>query len=286
MTEVFKLQSILLSKWRMNKPVKSIHRPRKRFGQHFLTDQHIIDQIISAVAPQKNERLVEIGPGTGVLTRPLLEQTATLDVIELDRDLAANLRQEFSSEILRIHEIDVLNFSFRSMTHGKEKIRLIGNLPYNISTPLIFHLLDEADVISDMTFMLQKEVADRMAAKPGSRQYGRLSVMLQYLCDTEFLFDVPPEAFDPPPKVMSTIIRLVPKSEPLLLSDKHLFSNLVKQAFSQRRKTLHNVLKEFATDEDLEAVGLSPGDRSENIQVESFVRLTNYISEKNERQAQ
>ncbi len=256
------------------------HRPRKRFGQHFLTDQHVIDQIISAVAPQKNEHIVEIGPGTGVLTRPLLAQIDSLDVIELDRDLAANLRREFSPDVLRIHEIDVLNFSFKSLVEKQEKIRLIGNLPYNISTPLIFLVLDESDVISDMTFMLQKEVADRMAAEAGSKQYGRLSVMLQYQCDTEFLFDVPPKAFDPPPKVMSSIIHLTPKKQPLHLKDKQLFSKLVKQAFSQRRKTLHNVLKDFVDDQDLEAVGLSPKVRSDTITMPEYVKLANHMADR------
>ena len=264
------------------------HSPRKRFGQHFLTDQYVIDQIISAIAPHKNDRIVEIGPGTGVLTRPLLDHVKSLDVIELDRDLAANLRSEFSPNVLQVHEADVLNFSFhtisqktnKSLNSNDTKIRLVGNLPYNISTPLIFHILEESDIISDMIFMLQKEVADRMAAEADSRQYGRLSVMLQYWCDTEFLFDVPPEAFDPPPKVMSTIIHLVPKETPLPLKDKHLFSKLVKQAFSQRRKTLRNVLKDFVEDKDLEAVGLSPKDRSETVSMESFVELANHLIEK------
>ncbi len=260
------------------KPEK--HRARKRFGQHFLNDQYIIDQIISCIAPQKDEHLVEIGPGTGVLTRPLLSQVENLDVIELDRDLAARLRNEFSSDRLRVHEIDVLNFSFQSMEKKNKKIRLIGNLPYNISTPLIFHILEASNVISDMTFMLQKEVADRMAAEAGTRQYGRLSVMLQYYCETEFLFDVPPEAFDPPPKVMSSIIRLVPKKELLPLKDKLLFQTVVKQAFSQRRKTLHNVLKNLADDNDLESVGLSPKVRSDTITMEEYVKLTNYLYNK------
>lgn len=263
---------------------KSTHRPRKRFGQHFLIDQFIIDQIISVIAPQRNEHVVEIGPGTGVLTRPLLAQLDELDVIELDRDLAENLRRNYDQKQLHVHEIDVLNFSFRSLidqsSNKNQKIRLIGNLPYNISTPLIFHVLDESDVISDMTFMLQKEVAQRMAADAGTRQYGRLSVMLQYLCDTEYLFDVPPEAFDPPPKVMSSIIRLMPKKDPLPLKDKVFFEKLVKQAFSQRRKTLHNVLKDLATDEDLENVGLSCSARSETVSVESFVNLSNYLHDK------
>ena len=258
------------------------HRPRKRFGQHFLTDQLIIDQIISAVAPQKNERIVEIGPGTGVLTKPLLAQVQELDVIELDRDLAESLRRNYSPDILHVHEIDVLKFSFRSMVNKNEKIRLIGNLPYNISTPLIFHILEESDVISDMTFMLQKEVADRIAAEAGTRQYGRLSVMLQYQCDTEFLFDVPPEAFDPPPKVMSTVLRLVPKKEPLQLKDKQLFSKLVKQAFSQRRKTLHNVLKDFVDDSELEKVGLSPSDRADTVRLQNYVTLANNLAVKEE----
>ncbi|MFK8067944.1 MAG: 16S rRNA (adenine(1518)-N(6)/adenine(1519)-N(6))-dimethyltransferase RsmA [Gammaproteobacteria bacterium] len=256
------------------------HRPRKRFGQHFLTDQFIIDQIISVIAPQKNDHLVEIGPGTGVLTQPLLSQLDQLDVVELDRDLAENLRRNYDQNKIHVHEIDVLNFSFRSLLRNDKKIRLVGNLPYNISTPLIFHVLEEADVISDMTFMLQKEVAVRMTAEPGSRQFGRLSVMLQYHCETEYLFDVPPEAFDPPPKVMSSIIRLTPKEFPLALKDKAFFGKLVKQAFSQRRKTLRNVLKDFADDDDFENSGLSGSVRSETVSVKSFVDLSNYLHAK------
>ncbi len=259
---------------------KRKHRPRKRFGQHFLIDQFIIDQIISAIAPQKDEQIVEIGPGTGVLTRPLLSQLNQLDVVELDRDLAENLRRNYDQDKLRVHEIDVLNFSFRSLIDNDKKIRLVGNLPYNISTPLIFHVLEEADVISDMTFMLQKEVADRMTAEAGSRQYGRLSVMLQYHCDTEYLFDVPPDAFDPPPKVMSSIIRLIPKKSPLPLENKAFFEQLIKQAFSQRRKTLRNVLKDFADDKDFEFLGLSGSVRSETISLKYFVDLSNYLHQK------
>lgn len=256
------------------------HRPRKRFGQHFLVDDQIINRIVDAVAPDHNDHLIEIGPGTGVMTRPILDRVNKLDVIELDRDLAARLRASFPPDRLRIHEIDVLRFSFRSLIEGNEKLRLLGNLPYNISTPLIFHLLDEASVISDMTFMLQKEVADRITASPGSRPYGRLSVMLQYRCDTEFLFDVTPDAFDPPPKVISTVIRLVPKTALLPLTDEQLFAKLVKQAFSQRRKTLHNVLKGVAEDADLEFVGLSPQARSETLKLQHFVHLANHLAGK------
>ncbi len=254
------------------------HYPRKRFGQHFLTDPAIIDQIITSFAPLKGERIVEIGPGTGRLTGPLLARVDTLDVIELDRDLARCLREDRTLSNLRVHEGDVLNFSFLSLAGANEKLRLIGNLPYNISTPLIFHLLNQIEVISDMTFMLQKEVADRMTAETGTRQYGRLSVMLQVTCDTEPLFNVPPEAFTPPPKVMSTVIRLQPKTDPPPLEDHQLFSKLIRQAFSQRRKTLHNVLKGFVQDEVLEAAGISPSARADTIDVDSWVRLANILA--------
>lgn len=254
------------------------HRPRKRFGQHFLVDDQVITRIIDAIAPDQNDHLVEIGPGTGAMTRPLLARVKTLDVIELDRDLAARLRTSFQPDRLHVHETDVLRFSFRSLIKDNEKLHLLGNLPYNISTPLIFHLLEEASVISDMTFMLQKEVADRITASPGSRPYGRLSVMLQYRCHSEVLFDVAADAFDPPPKVMSTVIRLIPRTSPLPLIDERLFAKLIKQAFSQRRKTLHNVLKGVAEDADLEFVGLSPQARSETISLQQFVLLANHLS--------
>lgn len=262
-------------------PRHSRHRPRKRFGQHFLINLHVIDQIIAAIAPQANDKIVEIGPGPGALTRPLLEAAGELDVIELDRDLASRLRSlDTGDNILRVHEADVLDFSFSSLLEngGPQQLRLIGNLPYNISTPLIFHILEEVPLISDMVFMLQKEVADRILAVAGGRQYGRLSVMLQYLCEPELLFDVTPDSFDPPPKVMSSVIRLVPRKNPLPLVNIEFFASLVKQAFSQRRKTLRNVLREIANETDLEAVKISPSARAETLELQQFVNLANYLA--------
>lgn len=263
--------------------MQQTHRPRKRFGQHFLNDQGIIERIVTAIRPHADDQVVEIGPGTGVLTRPLLSRLTQLHVIELDRDLAARLRAAHAEPHLYVHEIDVLKMDFASlqanMPNPNKKLKVIGNLPYNISTPLIFHLLAAVGQISEMVFMVQKEVADRMAAETGSKAYGRLSVMLQYLCETEFLFDVPPEAFDPPPKVMSSVIRLIPREATSHLVDSLLFEKLVKQAFSQRRKTLRNVLKGIATEEDMQAVAINATARSETLSLDDYVRLANHLSQ-------
>lgn len=258
------------------------HRPRKRFGQHFLIDDHIIQRIVSAIQPNTADHVVEIGPGTGVLTRPLLERLDQLHVIELDRDLAKRLRDDHDPQHLHVHEIDVLQMDFSDLLIPQpavsKPLKVVGNLPYNISTPLIFHLLESIDLIGSMVFMLQKEVADRMAAVANTKAYGRLSVMLQYHCQTELLFDVPPDAFDPPPKVMSSVIRLIPHKTTPVVSDHAFFEKLVKQAFSQRRKTLRNVLKDLATEEDLIANGLSPQARSETITLDEYIKLSNYLS--------
>ncbi len=215
------------------------HIPRKRFGQHFLTDTTVLDDIVRAIAPRPDERLVEIGPGMGALTDPLVQRCEHLTVIELDRDLAARLRKRPE---LTVVEADVLSVDFTALRGSDpRKLRIVGNLPYNISSPIAFHLLEHVDVVEDQHFMLQKEVVDRMAAAPGQKDYGRLSVMLQWRYDIESLFDVPPEAFDPPPRVDSAVVRMVPLPDAALL-DTALLSELVATAFSQRRKLLRHTL--------------------------------------------
>jgi len=218
------------------------HQPRKRFGQHFLADSGVIDAIVAAIDPHPGEALVEIGPGLGALTLPLLERCARLAVIELDRDLAARLRHNPALEVI---EADVLSVDFAAMAKQRgpapHKLRLVGNLPYNISTPILFHLLPAASVVHDQHFMLQKEVVARIAAAPGNKDYGRLSVMLQWRYHIEALFDVPPGAFEPPPRVVSAIVRMLPWPAPVVL-DARLLEELVQVAFSQRRKLLRHTL--------------------------------------------
>ena len=251
-------------------------KARKRFGQNFLTDQSVIDDIISAIAPQKGEHLVEIGPGRAALTEPLLQNSDQLDVIELDRDLIPLLKARLSSFLhLTVHEADALQFDYRKLLTAQEKLRIIGNLPYNITTPLLFHLLGQATHIEDMCFMLQKEVVERICAKPGNKQYGRLSIMIQYQCQAEMLFIVPPEAFDPIPKVESAIIYLRPLGE--FVGGKvciKTLGTLVTQAFSQRRKTIANTLKKMVPKETLLAQGIDVEQRPETLSVEQYVALT------------
>lgn len=247
------------------------HIPRKRFGQHFLTDESVIHAIISAIDPNPNDILVEIGPGLGALTQPLLERIPHLHVVELDRDIIARLKHTWPPERLTLHEGDALKFDFGSLG---DKIRVCGNLPYNISSPLLFHLKNYADRIVDMTFMLQKEVVDRMVAKPSTPAYGRLSVMLQRRFHMESLFDVPPDAFDPPPKVESAIVRMIPnKSGTLSRLDESRFAEIVTAAFSQRRKTLRNTLGKLIGEDTFANTGIDPGLRAENLSVEDFERL-------------
>ena len=248
------------------------HIPRKRFGQHFLVDQNIIHAIVDAIHPHPDEILVEIGPGLGALTKPLLARIPQLHVVELDRDIIARLKRNWPPEKLVIHEGDALKFDFGSIG---APIQVCGNLPYNISSPLMFHLMEYAQSISSMTFMLQKEVVDRMVAAPSTSEYGRLSVMLQRRFHMETLFDVPPEAFDPPPRVDSAIVRMIPKKSgeyPAL--DEGRFSEVVAAAFSQRRKTLKNTLGELIGIAPFETVGISPKLRAENLSVEEFEKLT------------
>ena len=252
------------------------HRTRKRFGQHFLHDRNLVDLMVRTLGLQKDDTLVEIGPGRGALTYPLLEQLPHLHVVELDRDLIALLRQENSPERLTIHESDALRFDFRTLKPADKPLRVIGNLPYNISTPLIFHLLSQADAISDMTFMLQKEVVDRLTASPGTRDWGRLSIMVQYHCQADYLFFVPPGAFSPPPKVDSAVVRLIPHaSPPHPANDEEHLRRLVAQAFTQRRKAIRNSLKSQVTLEQFEQAGIDAGLRPDQLTVADYVTLAN-----------
>jgi len=254
------------------------HTPRKRFGQNFLHDHTIIYNIISSIQARSGQHWVEIGPGQGALTEPLLNEGVRLDVVELDRDLVVLLKQKFKQySNLQIHSADALRFDFSSLADG-EKLRIIGNLPYNISTPLMFHLLNNAYCIEDMHFMLQKEVVDRICAVPGSKKYGRLSVMMQYYCLPELLFEVPPESFDPIPQVMSAIVRLVPHLQPpVAVNDVSKLNRVVTQAFSQRRKTLRNSLKKLIAEEDIVGLGIDPTLRAESISLAEFARLSNVL---------
>ena len=249
------------------------HKPRKRFGQNFLVDQQIINQIVSTISPKKNDNIIEIGPGKGALTFPLIDYLESIHVIEIDRDLIALLQKKNNLKIT-IHESDALVFNFDQF---KQKVRIVGNLPYNISSPLLFHLLNYRDNIIDMTFMLQKEVVDRIVAPPGSKVYGRISVIMQTFFDTELMFVVPKESFDPQPKIESAILYLKTKKQPLVQNSKPL-EEIVKIAFSQRRKTLKNCLKsvlnQSQTDIDL-------SQRAEMLSVENFVTLMNDYEKQN-----
>ncbi|WP_101674848.1 16S rRNA (adenine(1518)-N(6)/adenine(1519)-N(6))-dimethyltransferase RsmA [Alloalcanivorax mobilis] len=259
----------------------SEHRARKRFGQHFLTDTGVIDQLVRSVAPRDQDTLVEIGPGQGALTFPLLDEISHLHVVELDRDLIALLKRRVAPERLTLHQSDALRFDFRALAVAGQPIRVVGNLPYNISTPLIFHLLSQADVISDMTFMLQKEVVERLTAAPGGKDYGRLSVMVQYHCQADYLFFVPPGAFSPPPRVDSAVVRLVPHATPPWPADDPAWlARLVAQAFSQRRKAIRNSLKTLVEIADFATVGVDPGLRPDHLHVADYVALANATADR------
>jgi len=264
------------------------HKHKKQFGQNFLNNGRIIDQIVASIRPQENDHMVEIGPGAAALTRPLIERVKKLDIIEIDNDLIAPLKIQFATKpAFHLHHTDALKFDYGTLlseTESKEKqsLRIVGNLPYNISSPLMFHLLTYAHCIQDMHFMLQKEVVDRITAQPGIKAYGRLSVMLQYTCQTEFLFTVGPENFTPPPKVESAIVRLIPHAtRPFVADDEKAFRDIVRQSFSQKRKTLRNNLKGWLSVEQIEACGLEPGTRAETIPVEGFVKLANLYFQHN-----
>ena len=257
------------------------HRPRKRFGQHFLRDDGVIQHIVDEVHPLPNEHLVEIGPGEGVLTRVLERPDIQLDLVEIDRDLIAHLQQMFAGQPhVSINECDALKFDFATLKRADKPMRLVGNLPYNISSPLLLHLVKYADDISDMHFMLQKEMVDRMAAEVGGSNYGRFTVMMQYYFDIDSLFDVYPEAFKPPPKVMSAVVRVIPRKSLLPLADTKLFEELVKQAFSQRRKKIRNTLGKWFTEEQMAECGVNEADRPQQVPVKSYVNLTNALFER------
>jgi 16S rRNA (adenine1518-N6/adenine1519-N6)-dimethyltransferase len=253
------------------------HSPRKRFGQNFLHNPHVIGEILRAINPQIDDNILEIGPGLGALTQPLLRQVNQLTAIEIDRDL-----QKYLSELpkaqgtLHLIGADALTIDYSQF--GTD-LRVIGNLPYNISTPLLIHLLQFTPFIKDMYFMLQKEVVNRMAASPGTKAYGRLSVMLQYHCEVEHLFNVPPEAFDPPPKVDSAVVKLIPyRASPYDVVDVSELERIVASSFAMRRKTLTNNLKELISATQLEQLGIDGGRRPEQISVAEYVQLAKFVS--------
>ncbi len=252
------------------------HRARKRFGQNFLQDPGMIRRIVKAIAPQDQDHLVEIGPGMGAITELLLEAQPRLDVIELDRDLIPGLKVKFFNyPEFQVHEADALKFDFSSLVKEGKPLRIVGNLPYNISTPLIFRLLEFDGVVADMHFMLQKEVVERLAAQPGTSQWGRLSVMAQYFCEVEQLFLVPSECFYPQPKVESAIVSLRPRCKSRAAVDLDVFAKIVRQAFAQRRKTLRNNLKGLFSAEDLTALEIDPQRRPETLDLNEFIKLAN-----------
>ena len=254
------------------------HRAKKRLGQNFLVDQDIIQRIVDSIRPMENETIIEIGPGLGALTKPILEKTGQLDVIEYDHDIIPKLQLNCSFDNnLRIHEMDVLKFDFTAFQHelsNENKIRVVGNLPYNISTPVLFHLLKHRHVVQDMYFMLQKEVVDRITSASGSKTYGRLSVMIQSYFEVTPLFIVPAHSFDPAPKVESAILKLRPIAHQSdHAPDYRILEELVRTAFSQRRKTLKNTLKDLCTIEQLDKIGIDPSQRAETVPLKAFIAL-------------
>lgn len=252
--------------------------PKKRFGQHFLTDRHYVRRIVEAIAPRAGDSMVEIGPGTGILTDELVPTVHPLHVVEIDRDLAAALRARFTPGEVVVHEADALEFDLASLA---APLRVVGNLPYNVSTPILFHVAAHADRIADCTFMLQKEVVERMVAEPGSAEYGRLSVMLQYRFEMALALRVPPGAFTPPPKVDSAVVRMRPLGEDRLRArDEGRFARLVAAAFAQRRKTLRNAARALVDENAFAAAGIDAGRRGETLSVEEFVRLSDAAAAK------
>ena len=257
------------------------HVAKKRFGQNFLTDQGVINSLVEAIAPQAADLMVEIGPGLGALTKPLLQKLKQLHVVEVDRDIIAWMQAEYAKPAyaqsnIRIHNADALKFDFSSLG---QSLRVTGNLPYNISTPILFHLLANVSHITDMHFMLQKEVVERMVAQPSTPAYGRLSVMLQYHLQMDYLITVPPGAFEPAPKVESAFVRCVPHATlPFIAKDAAVFAKVVLAAFSQRRKTLRNTLKGLLADEGFSALNIDSQQRAENLSVADFVAIANYLS--------
>lgn len=257
------------------------HVAKKRFGQNFLTDHAVINSLVEAIAPQPDDLLVEIGPGLGALTKPLLQTLKQLHVVEVDRDIIAWMQVEYAKPAyakskICIHNADALKFDFTSLG---QNLRVTGNLPYNISTPILFHLLANLSHITDMHFMLQKEVVERMVAQPSTPAYGRLSVMLQYHLHMDYLLTVPPGAFEPAPKVESAFVRCVPHATlPFVAKDAAVFAKVVLAAFSQRRKTLRNTLKGLLADQGFTALNIDSQQRAENLSVADFVAIANYLS--------
>lgn len=259
------------------------HVARKRFGQNFLNDDYVIGRIVDVIGPKAQDNLVEIGPGLGALTEPVCERVEKLTVIELDRDLAKRLRHHpFHQDKLTVIEQDALSVDFSQLPRAYSetpKLRVFGNLPYNISTPIMFHLFKFCDSIQDMHFMLQKEVVDRLAAAPGSKHFGRLSVMAQYYCQITPALDVPPGAFVPPPKVNSAVVRLTPHATPpIAVDDVEMLAQVCAQAFNQRRKTIRNSLSQLLTSEQIESVNINPGIRAEKLTLTEFAALANLVS--------
>ena len=254
------------------------HVPRKRFGQHFLTDPAVIADIVAAIRPQPQDAMVEIGPGLEALTAPLAAVLNHLHVIEIDRDIIARLQRAYPPQRLSVHAGDVLEFDFAVLPSG---LRVVGNLPYNISTPLLFHLARYAGRIADMHFMLQREVVERMVAAPGGSDYGRLSVMLQYRFEMRQLFEVAPDAFSPPPQVDSAVVRMLPRPQAQLTAASEAgLAQVVRRAFAQRRKTLRNSLAGLLEAGDFAALGIEPGLRAENLAAADFVAMSNYLEKK------
>ncbi len=258
------------------------HTARKRFGQNFLHDQGVIDGIVSAIHPQENENLIEIGPGLGALTEPVCEEVSKLTVIELDRDLAKRLRSHpFMQDKLQVIEADAMKYDFSELYTPNHPLRIFGNLPYNISTPLMFHLFKYVDCIQDMHFMLQKEVVNRLAAQPGNKDYGRLSVMTQYYCQVTPVLHVPPHAFKPAPKVDSAVVRLIPHATtPISIEYPGTLEKVCASAFNQRRKTLRNSLRELVEANEMEDLGIDPTRRAETLTMEEFALLANCFGKK------
>lgn len=269
----------------MRTPKQLGHNPRKRFGQNFLHDSSVIRQIVDSIHLKHSDNLLEIGPGLGALTEPLLAEVNGMTAIELDRDLANGLKMTIGANShpgFTIINDNAMLINYRQLAEklGKGSFRIVGNLPYNISTPILFHLLEFSDVIIDMHFMLQKEVVDRITASPDTKEYGRLSVVMQYFCETEYLLTVPKGAFNPPPKVTSAVFRLIPfKQKPMVAKDEKLLMLIVREAFNHRRKTLRSIFKTVATlpvftDEDFNLINISPMARPENLSVADFVQLS------------
>ena len=256
----------------------SVHKHKKHFGQHFLSDDVLIDQLVEFVAPQANDAMIEIGPGIGAMTKPLLNTLKHLSVVEIDRDCIKCLKNTISDKKLTIYAQDVLTFHIKNHAEQGETYRIVGNLPYNISTPLLFHLYEQSDVIQDMHVMLQHEVAARICAPVDSSAYGRLSVMSQYYCAPTWLCDIGPECFDPPPKVNSAFIRLVPNNN----RDEAIapfLSNVVSTAFNQRRKTIGNSLKKLISVEQLDSLGINPKLRPQNISLAQYLTIARWLAE-------